>query len=73
MAEVKRAKFDISLVPYLLKVHHNYWVDYDIGCQSYDDVGVKAMRNISPGHPWGGMRWWISGPGREVSPSISQA
>ena len=29
MAEVKRTKFDISLVPYLLKVHHNYWVDYD--------------------------------------------
>ncbi len=29
MARMKGTEFDISLVPYLLKVHHSYWVDYD--------------------------------------------
>jgi len=29
VAKMKRTNFDISLVPYLLKVHPNYWVDYD--------------------------------------------
>jgi len=29
MAEMKGTKFDVSLVPYLLKVHPHYWVDYD--------------------------------------------
>lgn len=29
MAEIEVTKFDASLVPYLLKVHHHYWVDYD--------------------------------------------
>ena len=32
-------------------------------CQSYDDIGVNAMRDIPPDHPWWGMRWWISGIG----------
>jgi len=25
----KGAKFDVSLIPHLLKVHNRYWVDYD--------------------------------------------
>ena len=29
MAKMKAQKFDLSLVPYLLRANPHYWVDYD--------------------------------------------